>query len=580
MTYILLVIYWKNHNLSKRHFCMKNQSESNPIRTEIPHLNYQDNLQFYSKLLLYVSESFWGKTLPDESFQYYLNTRDNVLDRNMTPEEMSINLKKSLHGKVLTALHGKKVENLELAISQSVLKILISGEDSNHPISPRGILWSIVMGRKMTFPEDVYFFLKRIICYLDDDFENVRFKSTMMTGLNILEADFQKILKPHHNFISIPIGEDQWFDSDNRSLLHYIQSSIDEIRHHRDDISALCRRQRYAFMVLQRIYRELEYATNEQINLHNRIALWVKDQKKQKRHNTDKSTHNVIDSDSAKLDVFVDTEIDINQEKATEYLDQCFVRIRNVRENIQAWRSKIGRAIRGGNNFLGEFQIMKERLNIIQSKNPRLSEACLYISEKIEEISGMASARIEQQIHENVTHSILWKSETDDKENEIVLGLSNDTQRSIRCVDRYIRHLSLICSSKNDTKSNSIADWHTFYEIILPFLRYIINGLKSWKFQADTLNISEIFLKFREDFWHAWSQYSSRLLEAYQYFFLKKTNTGDVSLVLPGMIEILESIGNGITQTNNAKKNGCAILIRRSKDFFAGPEWKQLAKAL
>ena len=89
-------------------------------------------------------------------------------------------------------------------------------------------------------------------------------------------------------------------------------------------------------MVLQRIYRELEYATNEQIDLHNRIALWVKDQKKQKRHNTDKSTHNVIDSDSAKLDVFVDMEIDINQEKATEYLDQCFVRIRNVRENIQA----------------------------------------------------------------------------------------------------------------------------------------------------------------------------------------------------------------------------------------------------
>ena len=89
-------------------------------------------------------------------------------------------------------------------------------------------------------------------------------------------------------------------------------------------------------MILQRIYRELEYATNEQINLHNRIALWVKDQKKQKRYNTDKSTHNVIDSGSAKLDVFVDTEIDINQEKATEYLDQCFVRIRNVRENIQA----------------------------------------------------------------------------------------------------------------------------------------------------------------------------------------------------------------------------------------------------
>ena len=58
----------------------------------------------------------------------------------MTPEEMSINLKKSLHGKVLTALHGKKVENLELAISQSVLKILISGEESDHLISPRGIL--------------------------------------------------------------------------------------------------------------------------------------------------------------------------------------------------------------------------------------------------------------------------------------------------------------------------------------------------------------------------------------------------------------------------------------------------------
>ena len=66
------------------------------------------------------------------------------------------------------------------------------------------------------------------------------------------------------------------------------------------------------------------------------FSIFLKDQKKKKRHNTDKSTHNVIDSGSAKLDVFVDTEIDINQEKATEYLDQCFVRIRNVRENIQA----------------------------------------------------------------------------------------------------------------------------------------------------------------------------------------------------------------------------------------------------
>lgn len=580
MTYILLVIYWKNHNLSKRHFCMKNQSENDPIRTEIPYLNYQDNLQFYSKLLLYVSESFWGKTLPDESFQYYLNTRDNVLDRNMTPEEMSINLKKSLHGKVLTALHGKKVENLELAISQSVLKILISGEDSNHPISPRGILWSIVMGRKMTFPEDVYFFLKRIICYLDDDFENVRFKSTMLTGLNILEADFQKILKPHHNFISIPIGEDQWFDSDNRSLLHYIQSSIDEIRHHRDDISALCRRQRYAFMVLQRIYRELEYATNEQINLHNRIALWVKDQKKQKRHNTDKSTHNVIDSDSAKLDVFVDTEIDINQEKATEYLDQCFVRIRNVRENIQAWRSKIGRAIRGGNNFLGEFQIMKERLNIIQSKNPRLSEACLYISEKIEEISGMASARIEQQIYENVTNSILWKSETDDQENEIVSDLSNDTQKSIRCIDRYIFRLSLVSSSTNHTKLNSIADGNTFYQTLLPFLRHAINGLKSGKFQPQSLSIANIFLSFKESAGYAGSQNSARLLEVYQPYFLKHTNEEDISIVLPKIIEIIEDIGKFISGSKAGNMDGCAILIWSSKKFFAGPEWKKLAKSL
>jgi hypothetical protein len=115
---------------------------------------------------------------------------------------------------------------------------------------------------------------------------------------------------------------------------------------------------------------------------------------------------------------------------------------------------------------------------------------------------------------------------------------------------------------------------------LLPFLRHAINGLKSGKFQPQSLSIANIFLSFKESAGYAGSQNSARLLEVYQPYFLKHTNEEDISIVLPKIIEIIEDIGKFISGSKAGNMDGCAILIWSSKKFFAGPEWKKLAKSL
>ena len=63
------------------------------------------------------------------------------------------------------------------------------------------------------------------------------------------------------------------------SIEQYMRSSLEEIQSNKSDTKVLTRRPRYAFLMLSRIYRELEYIRNTQKNLRETIAEWVKQEK-------------------------------------------------------------------------------------------------------------------------------------------------------------------------------------------------------------------------------------------------------------------------------------------------------------
>lgn len=87
---------------------------------------------------------------------------------------------------------------------------------------------------------------------------------------------------------------------------------------------------------------------------------------------------------------------DEKQEKDMEYISQCFIRIDNIKNSLSRRHSRLSQMVYRGDEFLGELQIMKERINIVNSQNRDLHEVCAYISEKIQEIAGMRAARIEE----------------------------------------------------------------------------------------------------------------------------------------------------------------------------------------
>ena len=60
------------------------------------------------------------------------------------------------------------------------------------------------------------------------------------------------------------------------SIEQYMRSSLEEIQSNKSDTKVLTRRPRYAFLMLSRIYRELEYIRKTQKNLREKIAEWVK----------------------------------------------------------------------------------------------------------------------------------------------------------------------------------------------------------------------------------------------------------------------------------------------------------------
>ena len=111
----------------------------------------------------------------------------------------------------------------------------------------------------------------------------------LQIGFEQLELDFQKILKSHRNYIIVPQDEDQGFREEMESIEQYMCSSLEEIQSNRSDTKVLTRRPRYAFLMLSRIYRELEYIRSTQKNLRGKIVEWVKQEKVSKKQHSGNS---------------------------------------------------------------------------------------------------------------------------------------------------------------------------------------------------------------------------------------------------------------------------------------------------
>ena len=74
------------------------------------------------------------------------------------------------------------------------------------------------------------------------------------------------------------------------------------------------------------------------------------------------------------------------------------------------------------------------------------------------------------------------------------------------------------------------------------------------KYENIIIYIYYIFLSFKESAGYAGSQNSARLLEVYQPYFLKHTNEEDISIVLPKIIEIIDSLNRLLKSNYSANR--------------------------
>jgi hypothetical protein len=232
---------------------------------QVPYNDFDDNYSFYTKLLSAMEESFWGKHFPDECFKYYAHMRDELLNINPSKEQFA--------QKIQNSRFRKKFKGIELGFWDILKETLVHGNRWSST-SKKQFLWNISIGRSLLLPEEAYFLYHRLQRYLDEWFESVRFESMLQIGFKQLELDFQKILKSHRNYIIVPQDEDKGFREEMESIEQYMCSSLEEIQSNRSDTKVLTRRPRYAFLMLSRIYRELEYIRSTQKNLRGKIGEW------------------------------------------------------------------------------------------------------------------------------------------------------------------------------------------------------------------------------------------------------------------------------------------------------------------
>lgn len=545
---------------------MLEKSKLSDAKEELPYNNFAKNFNFYDHLLTSIETSYLWRWFADEAFKHYTCTRDEILRLDLVDDVAS--------GQVISIPVKNVVTKKQTDVAEILRRDIIGQENTEDMTEWVEFLKGLLLARSVLISENIYFKVQRFLHHIHPDYHSQRFDLTLSQWFTNLEERFAHIFKSHHNFITIPLHEDQWFEYENRSLFQYIQSSLEEIRSHQGNIAELASKQRYAFLVLKRICREFIYASQAQLELHKKIANWVKQKKKQGK--LEKSDVILTHLPREKPN-FNDTR----EDKALEYIYQCFVRIDNIRTKNYERRTTLWKIISRKDDNLEELQIMKERLNIIQSQYPDLEETCRYISEKIEEIAGIKSLWVERKSRELVKSVLQWDDSLNDADSwndDEIYEESIITRKTIRSIDRYIQYLGAVWSSTNDTKSNSVWDGLTFNQTILPFLRYMINGIRSGKFSSTSLNISQVFVAFKEDFAHSWSKNGSRLLEVYKEFFMEQNVQGDIVMILPRMTFVLNNIGDFIGWSAHGNRQGCAVIIRRSREFFAGPEWKKIVR--
>lgn len=544
---------------------MLDKSKLSDAREELPYDNFAKNFNFYDHLLTSIETSYLWRGFADEAFKHYVCIRDEILRLDLVDDVAN--------GRIISMPVKNVVTKKQTDVAEILRRDIIGQEKGENMIDWVEFLRGLLLARSILIPEGIYFKIQRFFHHVHPDYHSQRFDLTLSQWFAGLEKKFAHILKSHHNFITVPQDEDQWFEYENRSLLQYIQSSLEEIWSYHGNITELSSRQRYAFLVLKRICREFIYASQAQLELHKKIADWVKQKKKQGKSEKSDTTFTRLSQEKSNFN-------DTREDKALEYIYQCFVRIDNIRTKNYERRTTLWKIIVRKNDSTEELQIMKERLNIIQSQYPDLEETCRYISEKIEEIAGIKSLWIEKKSRELMESILQWDDLLQDANswNNETYEESIITRKTIRSIDRYIQYLGTVWSSTNDTKSNSVWDGLTFNQTILPFLRYMINGIRSGKFSSTSLNISQIFVAFKEDFAHSWSKNGSRLLEVYKEFFMEQNVQGNIVTILPRMTFVLDNIGDFIGWSAHGNRQGCAVITRRSREFFAGPEWKKIVR--
>ncbi len=384
------------------------------------------------------------------------------------------------------------------------------------------------------------------------------FSKTMWKWLIEIEEKFEQLNSTHDSYIIIRAWLEA-FQKEKNNISRFIQTSQEEIRDSLYNIHNLSRRPYAFYKICERLEREYFYIKEERHQLRSKIASEVKYSKEK---NIAKA------SPLPEVNDYNDWLSEYNPEvdKASQEIHTLLIRVWNIRK--KTWW-KILRYIQSQQDPTEELEKIQERANILSRKFPELEDINKYIHDEIIHYHGFLSARTETLVVDSV------KSIVDNKTTPEIL--SKWTERDFfagKIINEYILYLWAIGSSTNATKENSIWDWRTFNQTIVPFLRFCINNLIAWKIRAENFSIWEAFKLFQD--WMVPSVWNNkRSLQVYSEYFLSKNINGPFLETFPAIIDTLNNIWE-IIENWRTEINGCGILIKRSKDFLQSNEWKSL----
>lgn len=384
------------------------------------------------------------------------------------------------------------------------------------------------------------------------------FSETMRKWLTDIAGKFEQLKATHDSYIIIRPGLDS-FQKEKNSIGRFVKTSKEEIEELLSNIQSHARKPYALYKICERIEREYLYIKEERDDLRWKIATAVKDNKQK---NTPQSASLSEANDCNDWLSGYNSEID----KASQEIHTLLVRVWNMRK--KTWW-KIMRYLRSEQDPTEELEKIQERANILSRRFPELEDVTRYIHDEIWHYHGFSSSEVETLVAESTACIV---------DNKPVLKIASEwTERDFfagKIINEYILYLGAIGSSTNATKENSIWDWRTFNQTLVPFLRFCINNLSTWKIQAENFSIWGAFRLFQDGVTlSVWN--SKRSLQVYEDFFLSRNVNGPFLETFPAILDTLFNIWK-IIENWRVDITGCGILIKRSQDFFGSNEWKSL----